>query len=76
MDINEIKKALYKEKPMAKETAIYRDGGSKDYQANTSLGVISFYVPILEQRDNDGNILSEFLGKEIPAQLLIRWIKL
>jgi len=38
------------------------------------LGVIKFHVPISEQRGSDMNILDEFKNKEIPAQLLIRWL--
>lgn len=75
MDKNEIKKALYKENPKAKRTAIYRDGGSKDYEATTSLGVVKFHVPIMEQRNAEGKILAEFEGKEIDAKLLIRWLQ-
>lgn len=75
MNVTEIKKALYKEKPIARQVAIYRDGGSTDYMATTSLGNVMFHVPIMDQRGSDGKILPEFLGREIPAQLLIRWLK-
>lgn len=75
MEKSEIKKALYKEKPIAKITGLYRDGGSKDYETTLSTGeVVKFYVPIQEQRGSTG-ILPEFQVNEIPAQLLIRWIK-
>lgn len=75
MELNEIKKALYKEKPLATITAIYRDGGSLDYEAETSLGKVKFYIPINDQRGSDGKILPEFQVDSIQAQLLIRWIK-
>lgn len=75
MDANEIKKVLYKEKPIAVQTGIYRDGGSTDYEANTSLGVIKFHVPIQDMRGADGKILPDFQEETIPAQLLIRWIR-
>lgn len=75
-ELNEIKKVLYKEKPMAKRTAIYRDGGSTDHEAMTSLGVVRFHVPIQDKRGTDGTLLPEFQQDEIPAQLLIRWLTL
>ncbi len=75
--LTEIKKVLYKEKPIAKQIAIYRDGSSKDYEADTSLGKILFHVPFIEQRNAEGILLPEFKeNKDIEAQLLIRWIKI
>lgn len=74
MEKNEIKKALYKEKPIANVTAISRDGGSLSYTAKLSIGEVEFYVPIADQKGSDGKILSEFQADNIPAQLLIRWL--
>lgn len=74
MNLNEIKKALYKEKPIAKEIDNGRSGirGSSAitmsrYRAKTSLGDIDFCVPHHEMGEKN-------FEKEIPAQLLIRWI--
>lgn len=73
MEQNEIKKVLYKERPVAKQVALYRDGGSKDYEAETSIGTIEFHVPITDQRDDNGKSVP--FEKEMPGQLLIRWLK-
>jgi len=76
MDLNEIKKVLYKEKPVARQVAMMRDGGSRKYQADTSLGTINFYVPVADMQGWDGDPMFENQFNEMPAQLLIRWIKL
>ena len=64
METNEIKKVLYKEKPIANYF------GAKEnsflYSARTSIGQIWFEVP----KEESGNF-----KLEEPAQLLIRWIK-
>jgi len=75
MTINEIKKALYKEKPMATMTD---DGVSGTrgasaitivtYHAKFSGGSIDFCVPTHEMGANH-------FGKQQPAHLLIRWIE-
>jgi len=70
MKRQDIVKVLETEQPMAKQTAIYRDGGSKDYEAPTSIGIIEFHVPIQDQR----NIPITF-HKEMPAHLLTHWLK-
>jgi len=68
----ELKKALYKEKPVAKQTGLYRDGGSKDYEAETTLGIVKFHVPIRDQQASEEG--PALFAKEMPAQLLIRWM--
>lgn len=74
MEKNEIKKALYKEKPTAKLEGgrVYYHGelGRSDYSiytTNTSLGRHTFIV----KHDDMGEGLFE---EEVPAQLLIRWL--
>lgn len=70
MNKNEIKKALYKEKPIATLTALYRDGGSKDYETTLLSGeVVKFHVPIVEQRESTATF-----EKQMESQLLIRWL--
>ena len=64
--LNEIKKALYKEKPIAKR--VFFPMQLKYYDAKTSIGEIRFIIPI----EDFGTI--EWLD-EMPAQLLIRWIR-
>lgn len=67
MNKNEIKKALYKEKPTA--TLYFED--DKTYSYDTTLldeSVIKFNVPISEMGEN-------LFAKVLPAQLLIRWIE-
>lgn len=65
MNTNEIKKALYKEKPIAIKIAI--DGYEQHYTAKTSLGEVLFRVPVSDMGDR-------LFEDKIPAQLLIRWI--
>lgn len=74
METNDIKKALYKEKPIAHQIhqnelymKVYNMPETKAYSARTSLGVHFFDVPISEM----GEVEFE---KTIPAQLLIRWL--
>lgn len=66
MNRNEIKKALYKEKPKAKKIAQPRNK-SFLYSCKTSLGEHRFDVPISEMGES-------FFENEIQAQLLIRWM--
>lgn len=63
---NEIKKVLYKEKPIAVKYA-QPQNKSFAYKTQTSLGEILFDVPISDM----GESLFDW---EMPAQLLIRWM--
>lgn len=63
MNTTEIKKVLYKEKPMAEQ--LYNEDNKVIYGCDTSLGRVLFCIPIREA--------SEFKRKE-QAQLLIRWL--
>lgn len=63
MTNNEIKKALYKEKPMAEK--LYNQDNSVIYGCDTSLGRVIFRIP-----ENE----SAKFNQEEPAQLLIRWM--
>lgn len=68
MEKNEIKKALYKEKPVAKR--ILNTGAEKDhYLYNTQINSedVWFKVPY-------GDMGATCFEEEMPAQLLIRWI--
>lgn len=72
MTTNEIKKALYKEKPLAWSNAelIKTATGervSKAYKCTTSLGDHYFEVPFSEMGETT-------FEDEMPAQLLIRWL--
>lgn len=70
MELNEVKKILYKEKPIA---YAYRTAGERNgkmcslYIAKTSIGEIKFMIPF-DERPEGG-----FKNQE-QAQLLIRWI--
>lgn len=67
MNTSEIKKTLYKEKPIAQ---LYHFGKEVyKYRAATSLGIVHFEIPIKEM----GELLFE---SQEQAQLLIRWLKL
>lgn len=78
MDINEIKKVLYKEKPTVYEIEQITGGGSEDtpefanYVAKTSIGEIHFKVPFKEMGEDCFG--EDRFDEEIPAQLLIRWL--
>lgn len=63
MTTNEIKKVLYKEKPLAE--ILYNEDNSVIYGCNTSLGRVIFCIPSFEAAQ---------FNKEEPAQLLIRWL--
>lgn len=66
MEINDIKKALYKEKHIAFNS--YKDNVSYCYTTELNNGVVvDFKVPIKEMGEKP-------FDDEIPAQLLIRWI--
>ena len=67
MKLTDIKKAFYKQKPIAE--LFYSGGGNKEYQCDIKVDgqekVIDFRVPF-----DDGALDME---DSIPAQLLIRW---
>ncbi len=65
-EANKIKKALYKEKPTAVKIAQPKNERFL-YEAETSLGKVRFDVPINEMGET-------FFEREMPAQLLIRWL--
>lgn len=67
MTKNDIKKALYKEKPWAGITVNTNLDYSYCYSSKCSLGIIYFEVPVADMGDH------KFSYSE-PAQLLIRWI--
>ena len=62
---NELKKALYREKPIAKLS----DSNNElfTYVAKTTLGDITFKVPVNDMGDAT-------FHPYMPAQLLIRWM--
>ena len=66
MNRNEIKKTLYREKPKASKIAQPLNKRFL-YEAKTSLGHVRFDVPIRDMGET-------FFEKEMPAQLLIRWM--
>jgi hypothetical protein len=72
MDKNEIKKALYKEKPIARRVGVC-ENQAIDYEATTSLGIFEFRIPLEDRKKPDGSF-TEF-EETMPAQLLIRWLK-
>lgn len=66
MGMNEIKKALYKQNPMASFEYIRK--GLAYYRSNLNDGtVISFEIPVSDMGDADFN-------NYIEAKYLIRWI--
>ncbi len=67
MEKNNIKKVLYKEKPIATVLLHTMKTDSYEYVAKTSIGVVNFKVPKKEM----GEV--EFKTHE-PSQLLIRWL--
>lgn len=76
MNTNEIKKALYREKPVAKEMDVVTSDnltGVKPYSVYwTKLDddiskIVKFVIPHSEMGDTR-------FEKEVPAQLLIRWL--
>lgn len=64
MDKNEIKKALYKEKVIAKKVKATPRGIL--YSTNCSLGEVEFLIPYEE--------IAISLTEDIQASLLIRWL--
>lgn len=68
MTLNDVKKALYREKPIAKTEVI--DGyGNLTLSAKLQSGkAIKFYIPCEESMSIQGDL------NNMPAQLLIRWI--
>lgn len=68
MNLNEIKKALYKEKPTARVTNLDSTADRCEYRTDLADGTeVVFDIPMKEALD--------FMDEE-PAQLLIRWIKI
>lgn len=69
MNTNEIKKVLYKEKPVAILCKPFLGSNNqvKNYRASTSLGIIYFTVPFSEMGE-------KIFEDELPSQLLIRWM--
>lgn len=68
MTINEIKKALYRERPIAK-CIWHNKRGDLKFQTTLRNGTrVTFDMPFEEAYD------SIEMHDEIPAQLLIRWI--
>lgn len=65
MELNEIKKALYKEKPLAKR--LFMDDNVARYEAKTKDGECYFVIPL-----NDAHGAN--LQDTMPSQLLIRWL--
>jgi len=66
MDLNEIKKTLYKEKPFATFSHIRK--GSAFYSTKLEIGeIITFEIPIIDMGDAD-------FFPIMDAKLLIRWI--
>lgn len=66
MPNNEIKKILYKEKPIARFKDLLFNSRYM-YITNCSAGTIIFIIPRKEMGEN-------VFESKIPAQLLIRWI--
>lgn len=69
MNTNEIKKALYREKPIARKYSynLVMEGGVMHYKTILSNGVkVYFKIPVRDAPEN--------LAEEEPAQLLIRWL--
>ena len=65
MEKNEIKKALYKQKPQARFTMIRK--GNAHYYADLEEMRVHFEIPVSDMGDADFLI-------EMDAKLLIRWI--
>lgn len=64
MEKNEVRKVLYKEKPVAKFDYIRK--GLSFYSAESSMGKLRFEIPVSDMGDAD------FLP-EMEAQYLFRW---
>lgn len=76
MTTTDLKKILYKEKPIAymSDDGVSGIRGASavtivTYKANTSVGLVQFCVPTHEMGE-------KMFGLEEPAQLLIRWIEI
>jgi hypothetical protein len=70
MQNNEMKKALYKEKPIAK--LVGREGDDYIYTATTTIGIAGFKIPADEMTNEAGQ---NIMGNNPKAQLLIRWLQ-
>lgn len=66
---NQIKKILYKEKPIASRHSydLTMNGGIYTYVTETSVGKFLFKIPEADKPVN--------LNLDEPAQLLIRWLE-
>lgn len=72
MNINDIKKKLYTEKPVAKLQS--ETEGNLTYTAELNDGTtVQFIVPVDETVSTDGKFLFE---QEMDAKLMNRWIKI
>ena len=67
METNEIKKFLYKEKPLARRVENAGDDKRYTYHVLLNHEDIFFDVPISDMGE-------KIFDEEIPAQLLIRWL--
>jgi hypothetical protein len=69
MSENDVKKVLYKEKPIAiwQHTITGSDMAIKNYKAISSLGTHLFSVPFSDMGETQ-------FEDEIPSQLFIRWL--
>lgn len=65
MELNEIKKALYRQKPKAEFKYIRQ--GNAYYYADLDDNRIQFEIPVVDMGDAD-------FGRTEDAKLLIRWI--
>lgn len=67
---NQIKKILYKEKPIASKVSydLTMRGGFYTYVAKTSVGNVFFRIPESDAPNN--------LNDDEPAQLLNRWLEI
>lgn len=72
MEKNDIKKALYKEKPVAKLVEKLENGDLIYQTILENKYTVNFIVPKEETVDADGKYLFE---DEMDAKLMIRWIK-
>ncbi len=64
--LNDIKKSLYKEKPVAIRNVDIKSYKWVEYRADVDGGTAIFHIPWDE--------MTEFFTLSMPAQLLIRWL--
>jgi hypothetical protein len=70
MDTNQIKKALYKEKPIARLTVEDADGYNYSAFIESTQTPVGFFVPY-----SDMGTSRHRFKDEMPAQELIRWLQ-